>query len=89
MTLCTRDTWYVDIANNNTRLKHRFIRQVHIDQCLMENQNTQAGHKALALLDMSFAFVILGIGLSLSILVFLLEIIYKRIQTRFSIIKHK
>ena len=47
----------------------------------MENQQADARQKALSLVDMSSAFVVLGLGLSLAILVFLLELVYKCITT--------
>ena len=49
----------------------------------MENQRSDAGQKSLSLVDMASAFVILGLGISLSILVFLIELIYKRIKTHY------
>ena len=46
----------------------------------MENQGASARIEALSLVDMSSAFVVFALGVSLSILVFLLELIYKRIK---------
>ena len=55
----------------------------------MENQiaNTQA--KPLSLVDMTSAFVVLGLGISLSSLVFSLELIYKLVVARISCQKNK
>ena len=41
---------------------------------------SSAGHKKLSLTDMSSAFVIYGLGLSLGVLVFLIELIFDRIK---------
>ena len=60
-----------------------FIYQPRIDQCRIENQVASARAKRLTLVDMSSAFVVLGLGISLSILIFLLELVYKRIQYHF------
>ena len=49
----------------------------------MENQQASARIKPLSLVDMSSAFVILGLGISLSVLVFLIELIYKRIKDHY------
>ena len=49
----------------------------------MENQKASSRHKTLSLVDMSSAFVVLGLGISLSILVFLIELIYKRINDHY------
>ena len=49
----------------------------------MENQQATAHVKPLSLVDMSSAFVVLGLGISLSILVFLIELIYKRIKDHY------
>ena len=46
----------------------------------MENQKGSARAKPLTLVDMSSGFVVLGLGVSLSILVFLIELIYKRMK---------
>jgi hypothetical protein len=46
----------------------------------MENQKASSRQRALSLGDMSSAFIVLGLGLNLAFLVFLLEVIYKRIQ---------
>ena len=51
-----------------------------MDQCLIENQQASSRLKALSLVDMSSAFVVFGLGISLSILVFLIELIYKRVK---------
>ena len=39
--------------------------------------------KALSLADMASAFVVLGLGVSLAVLVYLFELIYKRINDHF------
>ena len=49
----------------------------------MKNQQASAHVKALSLTDMSSAFVLLGLGLSLAVLVFLIELIYKRIKDNY------
>ena len=49
----------------------------------MENQQASAHVKPLSLVDMSSAFVVLGLGISLSIFVFLVELIYKRIKNHY------
>ncbi len=49
----------------------------------MENQKASSRHKALSLVDMSSAFVVLGLGISLSILVFLIELVYERINDHY------
>ena len=49
----------------------------------MENQQASARIKPLSLVDMSSAFVILWLGISLSVLVFLIELIYKRIKDHY------
>ena len=54
-----------------------------IDQCRMENQKVSSGQKPLSLVDMSSAFVVLVLGVSLSILVFLIELIFKRIKDHY------
>ena len=59
------------------------MHQAFIDQCRMENQKATTRQKVLSLVDMSSAFVVLGIGVSLSILVFLIELIYKRINDHY------
>ena len=47
----------------------------------MKNQKKESARiKPLSLVDMSSAFVLFGLGISVSILVFLLELIYKRIN---------
>ena len=51
-----------------------------MDQCLIENQQASSRLKALSLVDMSSAFVVFGLGISLSLLVFLIELIYKRVK---------
>ena len=56
------------------------IIQPNIDQCKMENQQASAQIKPLSLVDMASAFVVLGLGLSLAFLVFLLELVYRRIK---------
>ena len=55
-----------------------------IDRCLMENQKGSAGQKSLSLVDMASAFIVFGIGMSSAILVFLLEVIYYKINKHFS-----
>ena len=52
--------------------------QPRVDQCLMKSQQVSASIKPLSLVDMSSAFVILGLGISLAILVFIFELIIKR-----------
>ena len=54
--------------------------QPRIDNCKIENYKKSARQKSLSLVDMSSAFVVFGIGASLSILVFLVELIFKRIH---------
>jgi len=49
----------------------------------MENQKATSRQKVLSLVDMSSAFVVLGLGVSLSILVFIIELIYKRINDHY------
>jgi len=49
----------------------------------MENQKGSARQKPLTLVDMSAAFVVLGLGISLAVLVFLLEVAYKRIMDHY------
>ena len=49
----------------------------------MKNQKGSARAKSLALVDMSSAFVVLGLGISLSLLVFITEVISKRIQNHY------
>ena len=51
-----------------------------IDQCKIENQKASARQKSLSLLDMASAFIALLLGISLSLFVFLIELIYKRIK---------
>ena len=46
----------------------------------MENQKKSAHQKSLSLLDLSSAFVVFGLGVCLSILAFLVELIFKRIS---------
>jgi hypothetical protein len=57
--------------------------QPRIDQCLIKNQKRSAHAKNLALVDMSSAFVVLGLGISVSFLLFITEVIYKRIQNHY------
>lgn len=57
--------------------------QPRVDQCFIKNQETSARQKSLKLVDMSSAFAILGLGISVSVLVFLLELIYKRFKNRY------
>lgn len=55
-----------------------------MDECLMKNQKASSHQKPLSLVDMSSAFVLLAlIGISLSILIFLLELIFKRIKDHY------
>ena len=54
-----------------------------MDQCLMENQAASARIKPLSMVDMSCAFVILGFGVSLGVLFFLFELIFKRIKDHY------
>jgi len=49
----------------------------------MENQKASTRQKALSLADMASAFVVLGLGVSLAVLVSLFELIYKRINDHF------
>jgi len=42
----------------------------------MENQKMSAGQKKLTLVDMSSAFIVFGLGVCLSILVFIFELIF-------------
>ena len=49
----------------------------------MKNQKALSHQKPLSLVDMSSAFVVLGLGISLSILIFLLELIFKRIKDHY------
>jgi hypothetical protein len=49
----------------------------------MENQKASSRQKALSLVDMSSAFVVLSFGFSLAFLVFLIELIYKRINDHY------
>ena len=60
-----------------------FIHQPRVDQCKMENQQASAHQKALTLVDMSSAFVVFGLGISFAVLVFLIELVYKRINDRY------
>ena len=59
----------------------------------MENQKASTRQKALSLADMASAFVVLGLGVSLAVLVYLFELIYKRTNDHFfpedKINKHK
>ena len=49
----------------------------------MKNQDASARIEPLSLVDMSSAFVLLGLGLSLAVLVFLIELTYKRIKDHY------
>lgn len=49
----------------------------------MKNQLPDARARPLTLNDMLSAFILLGLGISLAILVYLLELIYKRINDHF------
>ena len=49
----------------------------------MTNQKRSARAKPLTLVDMSSEFVFLDLGMSLAIIVFLLELSYKRITDRY------
>ena len=42
------------------------ILQPNVDRCLMQNQKTKSRAKPLTLVDMTSAFIVLGLGLSLS-----------------------
>ena len=53
----------------------------------MENQKGSARARRLLLVDMSSAFVVLGIGISFSLLVFLTELVYERIKAHYFIDK--
>ena len=46
----------------------------------MENQGASARLEALSLVDMASAFVVFGLGISLSILSILFELVYKGIK---------
>ena len=59
----------------------------NVDKCLIKNNkpkiNSDNGLKALMLQDFASAFLLLGLGLSVAFLVFLLEMIvffYKKVQ---------
>ena len=45
----------------------------------MENQQPDTRAKSLTLVDMTSAFIILGLGLSLATFVYLLELIYQKL----------
>lgn len=51
----------------------------------MENQQASAEQKSLTLLNMSSAFLIFGLGVTVATLVFLIELTYKRIQDHYFI----
>jgi len=55
----------------------------------MENQQATAQQKSLTLLNMSSAFLIFGLGITMATLVFLIELIYKRFQDHYFIIDNK
>ena len=55
----------------------------------MKNQKASSHQKPLSLVDVSSAFVVLALGISLSILVFLLELIFKRINDHYFADNHK
>ena len=55
----------------------------------MENQRGSARAKRLSLVDLSSAFVLLGLGTSLAVLVFLFELIFKRIIKDFNLFKNE
>ena len=57
--------------------------QPRVDQCRMENQQPDARAKPLILYDMASPFIVLGLGICLSTLSFLIEIIYDRIENRY------
>lgn len=54
-------------------------KQPRIDQCLMQNNRASTIQKSLSLVDMACAFVIFGLGITLSFFVFLLELIFSKI----------
>ena len=49
----------------------------------MENQQPDTRARPLNLMDMASSFIILGIGISLSTLVFLIELVYERINDHY------
>ena len=49
----------------------------------MENQQPDTRARPLNLMDMASSFIILGIGISLSTLLFLIELVFKQIQNHF------
>jgi hypothetical protein len=53
----------------------------------MEHQKASSHQKPLSLVDMASAFVVLGFGISLAILVFLIEVIFMRINDRYFALK--
>ena len=55
----------------------------------MENQQATAQQKSLTLLNMSSAFLIFGLGITMATLVFLIELIYKRFQDNYFIFDNK
>ena len=55
----------------------------------MENQQATAQQKSLTLLNMSSAFLIFGLGITMATLVFLIELICKRIQDHYFIFDNK
>jgi hypothetical protein len=54
--------------------------QPNVDQCRMENQHPDTRAKPLTLVDMTSCFIVLSFGYSISMLVFLLELIYDKIR---------
>ena len=52
--------------------------QPRIDQCLMGKQKDSARQKSLTLVEMSSAFVVYGLGIGLSLLAFIIELIISR-----------
>jgi len=49
----------------------------------MENQQPDTRAKPLTLSDMTSCFIVLALGYSISVFVFLLELIYDKITSRF------
>lgn len=47
---------------------------------MQTHMETIVQQKKLSLADMSSAFVVLGLGISMAVLVFLMEIMYKRMK---------
>lgn len=54
---------------------------------MIENFKKSAHQKSLSLVDLSSAFVVFSVGTSLSILVFLVELIFKRVHYHRKLLK--